>query len=135
MTCRPESEPHVTDPSDRWTTDNPPTPAAPGIATSALSKQPCSWTPSPYARRADAVRVLAELEWQFQIAGLMLGRAGSKVLFNASLRDLMTRMGHDSPAAALIYQHEPGGGAGDCLPEIHSDPLGPVGFRVPATAS
>ena len=23
----------------------------------------------------------------------------------ASLRDLMTRMGHDSPAAALIYQH------------------------------
>jgi integrase len=24
---------------------------------------------------------------------------------DASLRDLMTRMGHDSPAAALIYQH------------------------------
>ena len=23
----------------------------------------------------------------------------------ASLKDLMTRMGHDSPAAALIYQH------------------------------
>jgi chemotaxis response regulator CheB len=23
----------------------------------------------------------------------------------ASLRDLMVRMGHDSPAAALIYQH------------------------------
>jgi hypothetical protein len=23
----------------------------------------------------------------------------------ASLRDLMTRMGHDSPTAALIYQH------------------------------
>ena len=23
----------------------------------------------------------------------------------ASLRDLMTRMGHDSPRAALIYQH------------------------------
>jgi hypothetical protein len=26
----------------------------------------------------------------------------------ASLRDLMTRMGHDSPAAALIYQHSAG---------------------------
>lgn len=25
--------------------------------------------------------------------------------WGASLKDLMTRMGHDSPAAALIYQH------------------------------
>ena len=63
----------------------------------------------------------------------------------ASLRDLMTRMGHDSPAAALIYQHssrvadaaiadalddrlahrlEVRGGA---LPSLPVSPLGPVG--------
>ena len=39
--------------------------------------------PETYARRADAVKVLAELERQSQVAGNWLDVAGSKVLFAA----------------------------------------------------
>lgn len=61
-----------------------------------------SW-PETYARRTDAVRVLAELERQAQIAGPMLDRAGSKVLFGAYAEQWLAQYPNLRPRTAEVY--------------------------------
>ena len=51
---------------------------------------------SPLARAREQIGALTSIS---TTCGTLAAQSG------ASLRDLMTRMGHDSPAAALIYQH------------------------------
>jgi Phage integrase, N-terminal SAM-like domain len=62
-----------------------------------------SW-PETYARRADAVRVLAELERQSQVAGNWLDIAGSKVLFAAYADEWINQHPRLGPRTADIYR-------------------------------
>ena len=66
--------------------------------------------PETYARRADAVRVLAELERQSQVAGNWLDVAGSKVLFAAYAEEWINQHPRLRPRTAdvdrsLIRRH------------------------------
>jgi len=61
-----------------------------------------SW-PETYARRADAVRVLAELERQSQVAGQWLDPTGSKVLFGAYAEQWLTQHPGLRPRTAEVY--------------------------------
>jgi integrase len=60
--------------------------------------------PETYARRADAVRVLAELERQSQVAGNWLDVAGSKVLFAAYADEWINRHPRLGPRTADVYR-------------------------------
>jgi hypothetical protein len=62
-----------------------------------------SW-PETYARRADAVRVLAELERQSQLAGNWLDVAGSKVLFAAYADEWINQHPRLGPRTADVYR-------------------------------
>jgi integrase len=60
--------------------------------------------PETYARRADAVRVLAELERQSQVAGNWLDVAGSKVLFAAYADEWINQHPRLGPRTADVYR-------------------------------
>ncbi len=60
--------------------------------------------PETYARRADAVRVLAELERQSQVAGNWLDVAGSKVLFAAYAEEWINQHPRLRPRTADVYR-------------------------------
>jgi integrase len=60
--------------------------------------------PETYARRADAVRVLAELERQSQVAGNWLDVAGSKVLFGAYADEWIKQHPRLGPRTADVYR-------------------------------
>lgn len=60
--------------------------------------------PETYARRADAVRVLAELERQSQVAGNWLDVAGSKVLFAAYADEWINQHPRLVPRTADVYR-------------------------------
>jgi hypothetical protein len=60
--------------------------------------------PETYARRADAVRVLAELERQSQVAGNWLDVAGSKVLFAAYAEEWINQHPRLGPRTADVYR-------------------------------
>jgi hypothetical protein len=62
-----------------------------------------SW-PETYARRADAVRVLVELERQSQVAGNWLDVAGSKVLFAAYADEWINQHPRLRPRTADVYR-------------------------------
>ena len=60
--------------------------------------------PETYARRADAVRVLAELERQSQVAGNWLDVAGSKVLFAVYAEEWINQHPRLRPRTADVYR-------------------------------
>ena len=60
--------------------------------------------PETYARRADAVRVLAELERQSQITGNWLDVAGSKVLFAAYAEQWINQHPRLRPRTVEVYR-------------------------------
>ena len=60
--------------------------------------------PETYARRADAVKVLAELERQSQVAGNWLDVAGSKVLFAAYADEWINQHPRLGPRTADVYR-------------------------------
>ena len=60
--------------------------------------------PETYVRRADAVRVLAELERQSQVAGNWLDVAGSKVLFAAYADEWINQHPRLGPRTADVYR-------------------------------
>jgi hypothetical protein len=60
--------------------------------------------PETYARRADAVRVLAERERQSQVAGNWLDVAGSKVLFAAYADEWINQHPRLGPRTADVYR-------------------------------
>jgi integrase len=60
-----------------------------------LAEQPSSGSAGAFVRNAPGLH-FHDLR---HTGNVLAARTG------ASLRDLMQRMGHDSPAAALIYQH------------------------------
>ena len=60
--------------------------------------------PETYARRADAVRVLAELERQSQVLGNWLDVAGSKVLFAAYADEWINQHPRLRPRTADVYR-------------------------------
>jgi hypothetical protein len=60
--------------------------------------------PETYARRADAVRVLAELERQSQVAGNWLDVAGSKVLFAAYADEWINQHPRLGPRTVDVYR-------------------------------
>ena len=59
--------------------------------------------PETYARRADAVKVLAELERQSQVAGNWLDVAGSKVLFATYADEWINQHPRLGPRTADVY--------------------------------